>query len=84
MSVATAPAAAEVSTAKLDINTTSQWGLIWYKFTRHRFAVVCGVIVLLLDVIAAFVEPIAPYDPEARRRQRLPGPHGDPFFRRRG
>ena len=66
MSEATAPAAAEVSTAKLDINTTSQWGLIWYKFTRHRFAVVCGVIVLLLYVIAAFVEFIAPYDPESQ------------------
>lgn len=53
-------------TAKVEWDTASQWQLIWYKFSRHRLAVACGVIVLLLYVIAAFVEFIAPYDPEAQ------------------
>lgn len=44
----------------------SEWQLMWYKFSRHRLAVICGVIVLLLYVVAAFVEFVAPYDPEAQ------------------
>lgn len=44
----------------------SQWQLIWYKFSRHRLAVICGMIVLLLYVVALFVEFVAPYDPEAQ------------------
>lgn len=44
----------------------SQWQLMWYKFSRHRLAVICGVIVLMLYVVALFVEFVAPYDPEAQ------------------
>ncbi|GLQ53147.1 ABC transporter permease [Devosia nitrariae] len=44
----------------------SEWRLMWYKFSRHRLAVICGIIVLLLYVVAAFVEFVAPYDPEAQ------------------
>jgi len=52
--------------AKLEWDTASQWQLMWFKFSRHRLAVICGVIVLLLYLVAAFVEFIAPYDPEAQ------------------
>lgn len=44
----------------------SQWQLMWYKFSQHRLAVVCGFIVLMLYVVALFVEFIAPYNPEAQ------------------
>jgi len=44
----------------------SQWQLMWWKFRRHRLAMVCGVIVLLFYVVALFVEFIAPYAPEAQ------------------
>jgi peptide/nickel transport system permease protein len=42
----------------------SQWQLMWWKFKRHRLAVVSAGFVLLLYVVAAFVEFIGPYDPE--------------------
>jgi peptide/nickel transport system permease protein len=47
-----------------DYAVASEWQLMWYKFTRHRLAVICGFIVLMLYVVALFVEFIAPYDPE--------------------
>lgn len=41
----------------------SQWQLMWWRFTRHRLAVISAVIVGGLYVVAAFCEVIAPYDP---------------------
>ena len=43
----------------------SQWRLIWIAFRRHRLAMTGATIVLLLYVIAAFTEFLAPYDPNA-------------------
>ena len=51
-----APEGAEVAVA-------SQWQLVWWKFRRHKLAMVCGVVVILFYVVAAFVELIAPYSP---------------------
>lgn len=42
----------------------SQWQLMWWKFRKHRLAMIGGVITILLYLIALFVEPIAPYNPE--------------------
>lgn len=42
-----------------------QWRLIWWKFRRHRLAMVSGVIVLFLYVLAVFAEFFAPADPNA-------------------
>lgn len=47
-----------------NLYVASQWQLMWWKFKRHRLAMVAGVVVILLYVIALFVEPIAAYDPE--------------------
>lgn len=49
-----------------DYAVASEWQLMWYKFSRHRLAVVCGSIVLMLYVVALFVEFIAPYNPETQ------------------
>lgn len=38
--------------------------LMWWRFLRHRMAVISAVIVLLLYFTAAFAEFVAPYDPE--------------------
>lgn len=45
------------------VDSASPWRLMWWRFTRHRLAVVSLVIVLLFYVVAAFCEFIAPYDP---------------------
>ena len=37
---------------------------MWWRFLRHRMAVISAVLVILLYFIAAFAEFVAPYDPE--------------------
>ncbi len=38
--------------------------LMWWRFIKHRLAVISAVIVLLLYFVAAFAEFVAPYNPE--------------------
>jgi peptide/nickel transport system permease protein len=42
----------------------SQWQLIWWKFRKHKLALVSTVIVALVYFVALFVEPIAPFLPD--------------------
>ena len=41
-----------------------QWRLLWWKFRRHKLAMVSLVIILLFYAIAAVAEFVAPMDPE--------------------
>jgi peptide/nickel transport system permease protein len=41
----------------------SQWRLMWWKFKRHKLAMIGGVVVLLLYFVAIFAEFLAPADP---------------------
>jgi peptide/nickel transport system permease protein len=43
----------------------SQWRLMWWKFRKHRLALVGGVVIGALYVVALFAEFLAPFDPEA-------------------
>jgi peptide/nickel transport system permease protein len=52
------------------ILVASQWQLMWWKFRRHKLALVAVVIISFLYVVAAFVEFIAPYDPRLQDRTR--------------
>jgi peptide/nickel transport system permease protein len=40
----------------------SQWQIMWWKFTRHRIALVSGLILLLLYASTLVSEVIAPYN----------------------
>jgi peptide/nickel transport system permease protein len=40
------------------------WLLMWWKFRKHKMALISGIIVILLYVTAAFCEFVAPYDPD--------------------
>lgn len=42
-----------------------QWQLMWWKFRKHKMALVGGVILIILYLIGAFCEFVAPYAPEA-------------------
>lgn len=42
-----------------------QWQLMWWKFRRHKMALVGTAILIVFYLIAAFCEFVAPYDPEA-------------------
>lgn len=39
--------------------------LMWWRFVKHRMAIVAGLVFILLYLVATFCEFIAPYSPEA-------------------
>jgi peptide/nickel transport system permease protein len=43
------------------IFVASQWQLMWWKFRQHRLAMVGGIVVLLIYLVALFAEFLAPY-----------------------
>src|SRR5687768_5664951 len=51
------------------VYTAPQWRLVWWKFRKHKVALVAGWLVVFSYFIAAFAEPIAPYAQDASRAQ---------------
>ena len=49
----------------------SQWRLMWWAFRRHRLAVIAGLVVLGLYLMALLAPFIAPFDPEEARAQNV-------------
>lgn len=45
--------------------SASQWRLMWWQFRRHRLAMVSAVVLLLVYLVAAFCEFLAPFSPTA-------------------
>lgn len=58
------PVAEEIIAKDEKISVASYGQLMWWRFLKHRMAVISAVIVLLFYLVAAFCEIIAPYDPE--------------------
>ena len=52
----------------------SQYRLMWRRLTRHRLAIVGGVVLAILYVVAIFCEFIAPYDPSTKNTELLTAP----------
>ncbi len=57
---------------KIDIKKTSkeeklfvasQWRLMWWRFRRHKLAVVSMVVLIIFYLVAIFCEFVAPYEP---------------------
>ncbi len=46
------------------LSVAPQWKLMWWKFRRHKMALICAVVVIMLYVVALFCEFVAPYNPE--------------------
>lgn len=42
----------------------SQWKLMWWRFRKHRMAMISLVVIILLYATALFAEFVSPYDPE--------------------
>jgi peptide/nickel transport system permease protein len=42
----------------------TQWQLMWWKFRKHKMAMLSAVLIIVLYFIAIFCEFVAPYDPE--------------------
>ncbi|NLS75678.1 MAG: ABC transporter permease [Chloroflexi bacterium] len=50
-------------TAEDKIFVASQGQLMWWRFRKHKPAIVGGIIVILVYLVALFCEFLAPYDP---------------------
>lgn len=57
-----------------------QWKLMWWRFRRHRPAVVSGVFLLLMYLSCFFSEIIAPYDLHSRHIQYIFAPPQEIHF----
>ena len=58
-------------TSEEDLTTSGEkvymappWKLMWWRFRKHKMALISGVILIILYFIAAFCEFVAPYDPD--------------------
>ncbi|HOQ68057.1 MAG TPA: ABC transporter permease [Candidatus Atribacteria bacterium] len=51
------------TTVEEKIYLASQGQLIWWRFRRHKLAIVSGVILIIIYFCAIFCEFLAPYDP---------------------
>ncbi|HUT02068.1 MAG TPA: ABC transporter permease [Phycisphaerae bacterium] len=52
----------------------SQWKLMWWRFRRHRLAVVGAAILIFFYAMAAFCEFVAPYGPNDRSARTVQCP----------
>ncbi len=69
------PYAAETLSAEQEeYYRASQWRIMWWKLRRHRIAVVCGVILLLLYSSALVSEFLAPYGLNTRNSTHIYAP----------
>lgn len=69
------PLAAEQLTPEQErFYRASQWQIMWWKFRRHRIAVISGVILLLFYASTLVSEVIAPYELHARDSRHIYAP----------
>jgi len=52
-----------LATEEEKIYVASQGQLMWWRFRKHKMAVICAVVLFVMYVLAIFCEFIAPYDP---------------------
>jgi len=63
-----------LSPAQERVYLASQWRLMWWKFLRHRIAVVSGVFLAVLYASILFCEFLAPYHYQTRNIDRIYAP----------
>jgi len=68
MTGTTEPIGAALTSSPKDEAVASQWRLMWWRFRKHKLAVAGLIVILFVYLVALFVEPLAPFDPEAPDR----------------
>jgi peptide/nickel transport system permease protein len=56
------------------IYVASQWQLVWWRFRKHKLALVSVVLLAILYILILFVEFFAPYDPRGNNKLYLFAP----------
>ncbi len=64
----------EMTAAQERINRASQWRMMWWRFRRHRIAVVSGAVLLAFYVAILFCEILAPYALDTRNTDHIYAP----------
>lgn len=66
----------EPKTAERDLKyyTASQWQLIWWRFRRHRMAMLGGSVLIVMALLGIFAPFVAPYGVTERDRDYIDGP----------
>ena len=54
-------AAYEPQDAEASLQLASQWRLMWWRFRKHKLALVSGILIICVYLVAAFVEFLAPF-----------------------
>src|SRR5437762_1708019 len=62
--------AATITEAEERVSVAPQWQLMWWRFRKHKLALVSTVIVFLLYVVVTFADFLAYADPLASEAQR--------------
>ena len=70
----TVPEEPAVQGEDVKVFVASQWQLMWWKFRRHKLALVSGVVVILIYLVAAFAEFFAPFPADAYSAKYLYAP----------
>src|SRR5688500_4825859 len=63
------PAQRKKQAAAQDVYVAPQWKLMYWKFRKHRLAVVSVFVLVRFYLIAVFCEIVAPYNPETTSTQ---------------
>ena len=75
------PGQAEQTPAVSRADVASQWQLMWWRFKRHRLAMISAIIVLLIYLVAVFAEFLAPAPPgQTSTRHTYAPPQGINLF----
>lgn len=61
-----APAAGRMGRRRKEVEVASQWQLMYWKFLKHKLALIAAPIVAILFIVAVFGEVIAPSTPLER------------------
>ena len=47
--------------AEASLQLASQWQLMWWRFRKHKLALVSGILIICIYLVAVFVEFLAPF-----------------------
>jgi len=54
-------AAADWQDTEASLQLASQWRLMWWRFRKHKLALVSGILIICIYLVAVFVEFLAPF-----------------------
>ena len=53
----------EIASGGEKVYVAPPWKLMWWRFRKHKMAMVCSAVLIVLYFVAIFSEFVAPYDP---------------------